>query len=182
MRVVLDDVDAPRAGFRRAGVVDGDLAEVGVDGERTHDVDAAAVGEVEQRARVVGAGRELLDAGAGRRLGAADDLVGEVLDVVEAVLVAQRSEPLRTDLAGRHLGVEVAGHVVGLADVGEDELPHVVVALAAPHQLDDRDPQTLLEHVATTGTDAVAADVGVVDGGSEQGDHAARCARPARAP
>ncbi len=36
--------------------------------------------------------------------------------------------------------------------------------------LHDRDPQTLFEHVATTGADAVAADVGVVDGGAEQGD------------
>ena len=62
---------------------------------------------------------------------AVDDLVGERLDVVEAVLVAQRREALGADLAGRHLGVQVAGHVVGLADVGEDELPHVVVALAA---------------------------------------------------
>ena len=119
---------------------------------------------------MVGPGLQLTDACSGRRLGAVDDLVGEVLDVVQAVLIAQRQQPLRTDLAGRHLRVEVAGHVVGLADVGQDELPDVVVALATPHQLDDRDPQTLFEHVATAGADAVAADVGVVDGGAEQRD------------
>ena len=116
---------------RRPGVVDGDLAEFGVDGQGADDVDAAAVGEVEQARSSGTSRREFADAGAGRRLGAADDLVGEVLDVVEPVLVAQRGEPLRADLARGHLGVQVAGHVVGLADVGEDELPHVGVALAA---------------------------------------------------
>ena len=90
-------------------------------------------------------------------------------------------QALRADLARRHLGVQVAGHVVGLAHVGEDELPHVVVALAGAHQLDDRDPQPFLEHVAAAGADAVAADVGVVDRRAEQGDHRGRCATPARA-
>ena len=77
------------------------------------------------------------------------------------------------DLAGRHLGVQVAGHVVGLAHVGEDELPHVGVALAGDHQPADRDPEALLEHVAGAGADAVAADVGVVDRRAEEGDHPA---------
>ena len=82
-------------------------------------------------------------------------------------------QALGADLARRHLGVQVAGHVVGLADVGEDEPPHVVVALAAPHQLDDRDPEPFLEHVAAAGADAVAADVGVVDRRAEEGDQPA---------
>ena len=63
--------------------------------------------------------------------------------------------------------------MVGLAHVGEDELPHVVVALAGVHQLADRDPQALFEHVAGAGADAVAADVGVVDRRAEEGDHLA---------
>ena len=41
------------------------------------------------------------------------------------------------------------------------------------HQLADRDPQTFLEHVAATGADAVAADVGVVDRRAEQRDELA---------
>ncbi len=178
--VVLDDVDAPRAGLGRTGVVDGDLAEFRVDGEGTDDVDPAAVGQVEQRARVVGARGQLADPGAGRRLRSADDLVGEVLDVVEAVLVAQRPEPLGADLARGHLGVQVAGHVVGLADVRQDEPPHVGVAFASLHQLDDRDPQAFLEHVAPTGADAVAADVGVVDRRAEERDHAVLAVVPVR--
>ena len=48
-----------------------------------------------------------------------------------------------------------------------------VVALAALHQLADRDPQAFLEAVAPAGADAVAADVGVVDRRAEQRDHAA---------
>ncbi len=66
--------------------------------------------------------------------------------------------------------MQVARHVIGLANVAEDEAPHVGVALAGVHQLADRDPQTLFEHVARTCADAVSADVGVVDGGSEEGD------------
>ena len=53
--VVLDDVDAPRAGVGAAGVVDGDLAGLGVDGEGADDVDAAAVGEVEHGVGAIGA-------------------------------------------------------------------------------------------------------------------------------
>ena len=90
-------------------------------------------------------------------------------------------QPLGPDLTRRHLGVEVAGHVVGLTDVGEDELPHVVVALACHHQPADRDPQALLEHVAAAGADAVAADVGVVDRRAEEGDHPAARGTPGTA-
>jgi hypothetical protein len=89
------------------------------------------------------------------------------------VLAAERCQTLCADLARRHLGMEVARHVIWLTDVGEDELPHVRVALAARHQLADRDPQAFLEAVPPTGADAVAADVGVVDRRAEQRDHAA---------
>ena len=120
--------------------------------------------------RPVGATRQRTDRGPGGGLRALDDLVGQVLDVVQAVLTAERQQPLRAHLAGRHLGVEVAGHVVGLAHVGEDELPDVRVALTGDVELADRDPQALLEHVPAARADAVAADVGVVDGRAEEGD------------
>jgi hypothetical protein len=99
----------------------------------------------------------------------------EGLDVVEAVASSSGRSRLAPISPDAHLGVEVAGHVVGRADVGEDELPDVVVALAPLHQLDDRDPEPFLEDVAAPGADAVAADVGVVDGGAEEGDDRARC-------
>ena len=92
------------------------------------------------------------------------------------------AQALGADLAARHLGVQVAGHVVGLAHVGQDELPHVGVALAGDHQPADRDPDALLEHVAGAGADAVAADVGVVDRRAEEGDEHARCGTPGTAP
>ncbi len=128
--VVLHDVDAERAGARRALVVDEDLAGHRVDGDGDGDGDLRAVGEVDHRRRPHGAGRQGADRSAGGLLRAADDLVGQVLDVVEPVGVHQRGEALRADLRRGPLGVQVAGHVVGLAHVGEDEPPHVVVALA----------------------------------------------------
>ena len=185
--VVADHVDAPRAGVAGALVVHQDLPGVGVHRHLADDVDPAAVGQVEHRRRVVAARVELGDGGPGGRLGPLDDLVGQVLDVVEAVGVAQGGQPLGADLARGHLGVQVAGHVVGLADVGEDELPHIGIALRAAgavalHQPADRDPQAFLEAVPAARADAVAADVGVVDGGAEQGRSAgARRRRPAPA-
>ncbi len=173
MGVVLDHVDAPRAGLGGAFVVDEDLAGDRIDGHGTHDVDHTAVGQVEHGRRPVGTGGQLADAGASGLLRPGDDLVCEVFDVVEPVGVAQGGEPLPTDLARCHLGVEIAGHVIGLANVGEDELPHLFVAFTGLHQLDDRDPQTFFEDVSTTGTDAVATDVGVVDRRTEVSDRLA---------
>ena len=94
---------------------------------------------------MVRAGRQLADAGPGGRLAALDDLVGERSRCRRGRAGRTVPQTLRADLARRHLGVQVAGHVIGLADVGEDELPHVVVALAGLHQLADRDPQAFLE-------------------------------------
>ena len=179
--VVLHHVDAVRAGVARAGVVDEDLALLGIDGDGAHDVDAAPVGEVELGRGVVRAGGQLGDRRPGGGLAALDDLVGERLDVVEAVARAEAQQPLGADLAAGHLGVQIAGHVVGLADVGQDEPPHVVVALARPHQLADRDPQAFLEHVAGAGADAVAADVGVVDRAAEERDRPDRRGTPGTA-
>ena len=108
-------------------VVDQDLARLGVDGDGDGDGDLGAVGEVEhgRRRGTVPAGRArmLARVASSERL---DDLVGEVLDVVEAVGCRSSCvETLGADLARGHLGVQVAGHVVGVAHVGEDEPPHV---------------------------------------------------------
>ena len=140
-----------------------------------HDVHPASIGQVEHRRRAMAACVQFTDGGPRRSLGALDDLVGEILYVVEAVGVAQCGQPLRSHLARGHLGMEVAGHVIRLADIRQDELPDVGVALrasgaVAPHQPADRDPEPFLEAVPTAGADAVAAHVGVVDGGTEQGD------------
>ena len=80
----------------------------------------------------------------------------------------QGTEALRPHLTAGHLSVQIAGHVVGLADVRQNELPDIRVAFTADHQPTDGDPQPFLEHVAAAGTDAVTADVGVVDGGAEE--------------
>ena len=114
------------------------------------------------------AGRKLADTGPGGNLGAGDDLVGQCFDVIEVVTVTQRPQPLGADFAGRHLGVEVTGHMIWLAHVGEYELPHISVALACNHEPTDGYPQALFEHVATACADAVTAHIGVVDGGAEE--------------
>src|SRR5207342_2240788 len=90
VRVVLHDVDAVGAGRRRALVVAEYLPGVGVEGQRHVDVDPGAVGQVEQRVRPVRATRQRTDRGPGGGLRALDDLVGQVLDVVQAVLTAER--------------------------------------------------------------------------------------------
>ena len=59
--------------------------------------------------------------------------------------------------------MEVTGHVLRLTDVREDEAPDVRVALPSDHQLRDRDPESFLEDVTSTGPDAVTADVRVMD-------------------
>ena len=168
MCVVLDDVDARRTGARRAFVVDQDLTGHRINSNCTYDTDAAAVGKVQLRLGAVCASRKLADTGPGGNLGAGDDLVGQCLDVVEVVTVAQRPQPLRPNFAGRHLGVEVTGHVIWLANVGEDELPYIGVALAGDHEPADGYPEALFEHVTAACANAVTAHIGVVDGGAEE--------------
>src|SRR3546814_10772833 len=81
--VVLDHVDAGRAGAGGALVVDEDLAGHRVDGDGDVDVDLAAVRQVEHGVGLVGACGKGPDGPSGGLLGPADDLVGQILDVVQ---------------------------------------------------------------------------------------------------
>ena len=84
--------------------------------------------------------------------------------------VAQSVESLGTDLTRSQLSVEIAGHVIRLAHVREDETPHVLVALTTSHEAANRDPEPLLETVPSAGPDAVSTDIGVMDRRTEEGN------------
>src|SRR6185437_3860173 len=134
----------------------------------------AAVGQVEHGLRLVAPAGQLAYRSPGGRLRAPDNLVRQRLDVVQAVAVAQLAEALGANLAGRHLSVQISSHVLWLAHVAQDELPDIVIALAAGHELGDRYPEPFLEDVACPGADAVPADVGVVNGRAEEANDPVR--------
>ena len=97
---------------------------------------------------------------------------GDLLDVVEPELVEQRLQALGADLVRADLRVDVADRLVGLAHVGADDLEHVPVRLAGAEELQHRDLQALLVHLARLGRELAAADVGRVAGAREVGDRA----------
>ena len=171
--VVLDDVDAVRAGARRALVVDEDLAGVAVDGDRADDVDLAAVGEVEHR-RWRGTCRP----GSSRMLAR---VAASERAMISSARSSMSSRPWRSHSDCSRCAPTSPLAICacrspamwsGWRTLRQDELPHVGVALAGDHQPQIGIQMPFLEHVAGAGADAVAADVGVVDRRAEEGDDA----------
>ena len=171
--VVEHHIDAPSAGGRGTFVIHMYPACVGGDGDSAADVYDFAVRQIQLGGGFVGACREVADAGAGGLFGADDYLVREVFKVVQAVLFQQGQKTLRADFARCHLSVKVALHVVGLAHIGEHEIPHILIAFALSHELADGYPETFLKHIPRPCADAVAAHIGVMNGGAEKGDGSA---------
>ena len=171
--VVEHHVDAVRARLRRAGEVDQDVARVGIDGERALENDLGAAGNVEPALAAIGAALELADRVPRGALGPRDYLVRQRVDVVEPVPVAEDAQPLRADPSARYLRREVAHHLVRRAHVVADNVVQQRVGLARLVELRAGDPEPLLVNVARARADAVAADIGVVDGRSEESDRAA---------
>jgi hypothetical protein len=86
------------------------------------------------------------------------------LVALQTVLVEQFQQAALADGAGAHLGLHVVLHDVE-ADVGEDQVPHVLAQLALLDHLDRRDAQRLLpdlDGVRVVAAAHVAADVGLV--------------------
>ena len=166
----------------RAGEIDQDFARVRIDGHGRFQRD-----DLRRRARrtalaVEGAGLELGNRRAGRGLRAGDDLVGQLLDVEETVAPAHRDQPLARRLPARHLRRQIAEHRVGRAHVGLDHRMQHRTRLAGVVELQRRDPEPFLVDVAGAGADAVAADVGVVNGRADIGEDRGRRRRSASAP
>ena len=147
-----------------------DLACLRIDRHRRLQGDDLAARNIEPALAHEGAGLELADRRARRLLGAADDLVRQLLDVGQAIAPAHADQPFAGGLAARHLGGEVAENRVGRAHVRADHRMQDLARLAAPVELERRNPQALLVHVAGAGADAVAADIGMVDGRADEGD------------
>ena len=170
--VVEHDVDAARGLRRRAGEIDQDLARIGIDGHGRFQRDDLSAGHIERAFATERAGLELGNRCAGRRLRARDDLVGQFLDVDETIALAHRDQPLACRLPARHLRGEIAEHGVGRPHVRLDHGVQHRARLASVVELQRRNPEAFFMHVAGAGADAVAADVGVMNGRADIGEDA----------
>ena len=94
-----------------------------------------------------------------------------MLDVGQPIAPAHADEPFAGGASARDLRGEVAEHRVGRAHVGADHGVQDLARLAALVELERRNPEAFLMHVARAGADAVAADIGVVNGRADIGDH-----------
>src|SRR6202162_5723027 len=176
MRVSRNDVDAELAGTGAAREVDHDLAGLGIDRHCGAEFDDITARHIEGGLAVMRTGWQFPNRLARGLLGAGQDLVCELPDVIQAAAGAHGVEPRGTHLAARDLGREIAEYRVRCTDVATDDPVQRVVRLAALVQLalrnsepplvhwEYRNPDPLLVNVARAGADAVAADVGVMDG------------------
>ncbi len=85
----------------------------------------------------------------------------------------ETEESLGSHAPARNLSGEITEDGVGSPHVVPDDLMESLVRLSRLIQFEDRDPESFLVHVPRAGADPVAADVGVMDGRSEVGDHPA---------
>ena len=111
------------------------------------------------------------DALAHRALGALEDHVRQRLDVGEIEFLEKGQQLAAADLVADHLRVHVAQHLLGRAHVRAQELEHRLDRHAGLVQLEHRDEQALLEHLARIGGEPAAADVERMAAVAEQRDH-----------
>ena len=124
--------------------------------------DAVALHEVLGRVLAVG---EFADGLAGPLLGVGDDLLEGGEDGFLAAAVHQLADALLGDVVGGDLGPQVPAPDVRGADVGQQEVQHVLDVLPAAHQAHGRDDDALLEDLARVGGHGAGthpAHVGVV--------------------
>ena len=107
------------------------------------------------------------------RLAAAQDLAGEHVEIVEAVLLHEVAEPPLQQVEARDLRPQIALGLVGRAHGRAQQLEEGLVGLALVHELHDGDVEAFLEHLARLHRAHLAADVGGMRGGGGEGDDAA---------
>src|SRR5208282_1438308 len=83
---------------------------------------------------------------------------------------AQRDQPFTAGAAARYLGRQIAEHVVGRAHIVLDDVVQERVGLARLIKLRRRYPEPFLMDVTCARADAVATDVGVMDGRADVTD------------
>src|SRR5258705_13260576 len=92
------------------------------------------------------------------------------LEPLETELLHELEEALAAHRAARHLRVEIAHHEVRDAGIGPDDRGERLVEPAGFIELHDRDEEPFLVYLPGLGGEDVAADVGAVAGGGEEGD------------
>ena len=153
-----------------ARVVEADPAVLDVDVDADRELRALVAAVVVDAALArVAAVRDLADLGLHHPPRRVEQRLLVRLEVVAAVLAEQLDEPALADRARADLGLHVVPHDVE-ADVGEDEVPHVLAELATLDHLDRGNAQRLLPHLGRVRVVAAghrAADVRLVplDGG-----------------
>ena len=138
--IVQYHVDAVRAGSGRACEVDMDRAFIDVDGHRAFQQDFLAPRNVEPTFTVIRTAFQLADRIPCRGLRPGDDFFRQLVDVVQAVAVAQKLHPLRADPARRHLRRQVAEHLVWCAHVVAHHVEQQFVRLSRLVKLGARYP------------------------------------------
>ncbi len=97
------------------------------------------------------------------RFRAARDLVGDFPQIAESELGAEPLQLAAAGPAGRHLGAEVADHLLRIAHVAADQAEQLLVRLAALVEAQHRDDQALLENLLGKARALAPADVHMVD-------------------
>ena len=108
-----------------------------------------------------------------RVFGTLQDQLADGLQIGQPVLVKHLDQLASADHVARLLGVQIADHHLRHPHVGADDLQQLAVGLTAPEQLQQRDRQPLLEHLAGVRAHGQPADVGGVTGAGEPADAAA---------
>ncbi len=88
------------------------------------------------------------------------DLGRHRVDAVEVELLHEPQKAARAHLVARHLGIDVAHRLVRGPNIGPDQSLQRPVGPAPAQQLEDREPQPLLEDLGRRGGQYPAADVG----------------------
>ena len=116
------------------------------------------------------AARQLADGLPHGALRAADDLVGQRLQPLEAELVHELQQPLAADGTAGDLGVKIAEDHLRQARVLADQRDERLVGTAGVVELQDGNLQAFLVDLARLRRQHVAADVGGVAGRRKEGD------------
>jgi hypothetical protein len=98
------------------------------------------------------------------------DRVGEIVDLVEPVLIQEFRELPPHDGVRRRHAVKVAQDLGRESDARRDNVEHVLVGLPGLVQLQDREADALLEDVGGVRRERAAADIGQVGDRARIGD------------
>ena len=150
-----------------------DVDALGPDGELGLELHRLAVDAVDRHRVVIGAVRQPVDRREARLARMVEDVLGEIVEMLEAELVHHGDQALAADLVAGDLRIDVADHLDRLAHVGPDDVDQPLVHLAAIDDLGDRDVEPFLVDLLGLADDAAAADIDDVQGAGEQADRLA---------